>query len=83
MVFPSMQRVPAVFRRNPDGKEATANFSVHGGNTIVIEGTAPQWFLRDGNAVLELYNFGYSAIGQTPDTGTTSPDVRRILKASE
>ncbi len=82
MVFPAMQRVPAVLRINPDGKEATVNFSVHDSNTLIVDGTAQLWRLRDGGTVMEIYNFGYNAYGQTPDTGTTSPDVRRILKAN-
>src|SRR6516162_4783753 len=93
-LFPQMQRVPALFRLQPgatrcnrehdDHNEATENPSVHrsgaDGDTIIAQGTAQGWCLRDGNTVLEVLNFAYKAIGATPATGTVSPYVKRTLK---
>jgi type IV secretion system protein VirB9 len=93
-LFPQMQRVPALFRLNPgatrcnrehdDHNEATENPSVHrsgaDGDTIIAQGTAQGWCLRDGNTVLEVLNFAYKATGATPATGTVSPYVKRTLK---
>ena len=42
-----MQRLPSLFRVNPDGKEATSNYSVHG-DTMIATGTAQLWRVRDG-----------------------------------
>ena len=57
--FPQMQRIPALFQIDPDGKEATADYSVHGG-TVIAPGTAPEWVLRDGDTVLDVYNLAYT-----------------------
>jgi type IV secretion system protein VirB9 len=78
-VFPAQQRVPALFRIDPDGKEATADYSVHG-DTVIASGTAREWRLRDGRTVMEIYDLGYNPIGHTPGTGTVSPYVQRTLK---
>lgn len=78
-VFPDQQRMPSLFKINPDGKEATANYSVHG-DTIIATGTAQEWRLRDGQTVLEIYDWGYTNTGSTPGTGTVSPYVRRDIK---
>lgn len=79
--FPGNERIPAIFVINPDGKEATASYSVNGGNVEVGQ-TAREFRLRDGNTVLDVYNLGYSTVGQNPGTGTTSPDVSRIVNGS-
>lgn len=76
--FPGNERIPAIFVINPDGKEATASYSVNGGN-VEVEQTAREFRLRDGHTVLDVYNLGYSTVGQSPGTGTTSPDVSRIV----
>ena len=77
--FPQMQRVPALFRVNPDGKEATADYSVHG-STVIAPGTAPEWLLRDGKTVLAVYDLGYNPSGATPGTQTISPSVVRSVR---
>ena len=80
--FPAMQRMPALFRVNPDGKEATSDYAVHG-DTMIAPGTAQLWRLRDGQTVLEVLDLAYSPTGQTPDTGTVSPYVRREVKGAD
>jgi type IV secretion system protein VirB9 len=77
--FPQMQRIPALFRINPDGKEATADYSVHG-STVIAPGTASEWVLRDGQTVLDVYDLAYNPIGATPGTHTISPSVVRTLR---
>jgi len=78
-VFPGNQRIPAIFRIDPDGKEATAQTSVHG-DTVVATGTAPEWVLRDGRTVLDVYDLAYNPIGTNPGTHTISPGVIRTLR---
>lgn len=77
--FPAEQRIPAIFDIQPDGKEATVNIAVHG-NTVVVPGTAPEWRLRDGHTVLDIYDLKYTPIGATPGTHTISPNVERELR---
>jgi len=67
-----MQRMPALFRIDPDGKEATSDYSVHG-DTMIAPSTAQLWRLRDGQTVLEVYDLAYNPVGKTPSTGTVSP----------
>jgi type IV secretion system protein VirB9 len=48
---------------------------------LTIDETAPHWRLRSGEAVLDVWNCGYDAIGHNPETGTGLPDVtRRIIR---
>jgi type IV secretory pathway VirB9-like protein len=95
--FAKLERVPALFswmpgaqqcnRNHDDRLEATVIPSVHrsgaNGDTIIAPGTAQGWCLRDGQTVLEIRNFGYSAIGDTPATGTVSPYVTRSPKTTK
>jgi len=78
--FPENERIPAIFVINPDGKEATAPYSVSGGYAQVGM-TAREFRLRDGNTVLEVFNLAYNTMGRNPATGTVSPDVQRQVKA--
>jgi type IV secretion system protein VirB9 len=77
--FPENERIPAIFVINPDGKEATAPYSVSGGYAQVGM-TAREFRLRDGNTVLEVFNLAYDTMGKNPATGTVGPDVQRQVK---
>jgi type IV secretion system protein VirB9 len=79
--FPGNVRVPSIFVINPDGKEATADYSVKG-NLVQVSTVARQWRLRDGQTVLCVFNQSFNPIGENPGTGTTSTDVQRITKDS-
>ena len=79
--FPAMQRLPSLFRVNPDGKEATSDYSVHG-DTMIATGTAQLWRLRDGQTVAEILDLGFNPVGKTPGTGTVSPHVRRDVRGA-
>ena len=79
--FPGNERIPGIFVIDPDGKEATASYSVKG-STVQIGETAREFRLRDGNTVLNIYNLAYNTVGQNPGTGTTSPEVTRVIKDS-
>ena len=76
--FPGNTRIPSVFVIDPDGKEATATYSVDG-NTVQVAQTAREFRLRDGDTVLNFYNLGYNTVGGNPDTGTTSASVERVI----
>lgn len=76
--FPGNTRIPSVFVIDPDGKEATATYSVDG-NTVQVAQTAREFRLRDGDTVLNIFNLGYNTVGGNPGTGTTSPSVERVI----
>ena len=77
--FPGNVRMPSVFVIDPDGKEATANYTVKG-DLIQIGSVARGWRLRDGNTVLAVWNKAFDAVGKSPGTQTTSPNVLRVVK---
>lgn len=79
--FPGNIRVPSIFVIQPDGKEATANYTVKG-DRVQVDTVARQWRLRDGKTVLCVFNLGYNPIGASPGTGTTSPNVRRVTNGA-
>ena len=80
--FAGNSRIPSIFVINPDGKEATADYSVSG-DVVQLGVTAREFRLRDGHTVLNVYNLGYNTVGGNPGTGTTSPDVTRVLKTDD
>ncbi|WFU92136.1 P-type conjugative transfer protein VirB9 (plasmid) [Rhizobium sp. CC1099] len=77
--FPGNVRVPSIYRINPDGEEATANYSVKG-DYVEASSVARGWRLRDGDTVLCIWNSAFDPIGRNPGTGTSRPDVWRVLK---
>jgi type IV secretion system protein VirB9 len=77
--FPGNVRIPSVFVINPDGKEATPNYSVKG-DLVQVDSVARSWRLRDGQTVLAVWNQAFDPVGKNPDTETTSPNVRRVVK---
>jgi type IV secretion system protein VirB9 len=76
--FAGNARIPSIFVIDPDGKEATASYTVNG-DIVQLDQTAREWRLRDGGTVLNIYNLGYQSVGGNPETGTTSPDVSRVV----
>ncbi len=82
LTFPGNTAIPSIFVINPDGKETTATYSVHG-NVVVIDQTAWEIRLRYGGTVLNIYNLAYNTVGNNPGTGTVSPDVSRIISTTD
>lgn len=80
MTFPGNTAIPSIFVLNPDGKEATASYSVHG-RSVEVDQTAREFRLRYGHTVLNIYNLGYNSVGSNPGTGTVSPDVTRVISS--
>lgn len=78
LTFPGNTAIPSVFIINPDGKEATATYSVHD-NAVEIDQTTRAIRLRYGGTVLNIYNLGYNTVGKNPGTGTVSPEVTRTI----
>jgi type IV secretion system protein VirB9 len=80
MTFPGNTAIPSIFVLNPDGKEATASYSVHG-SSVEVDQTAREFRLRYGHTVLNIYNLGYNSVGSNPGTGTVSPGVTRVISS--
>lgn len=83
--LPGNVRMPSIFFINPDGHEATANYSVKNdpsgwGTLVIADHVSPQWRLRDGDTVLCIFNRGFDPVGHNPGTNTVSPNVERVLK---
>lgn len=70
---------PDIYALRPDGAEASVNTHVDG-DTVVVHGTAANFILRLGAAVLAIRNNGYTPDGQFNAAGTTVPGVVRVLK---
>jgi type IV secretion system protein VirB9 len=77
--FPGNVRIPSIFVVNPDGGEATANYAVKG-DLVQVDAVARGFRLRDGQTVLAIWNQAFDPVGRRPDTGTTSPEVERMIK---
>lgn len=73
-----MRRMPTVFEQMPDGRPEAVNETIRG-QSIIVAGTAPVWWLRDGDAVMEIFNRAYSPHGPLLPTHTISPSVQRVL----
>src|SRR5665213_751248 len=77
--FPGNVRIPSVFVINPDGKEATPNYSVKG-DLVQVDSVARSWRLRDGQTVLAVWNQAFDPVGKNQETQTTSPNVKRVVR---
>jgi type IV secretory pathway VirB9-like protein len=78
--YPGNTAPPSVFVPTPDGKHEEFVAKHMRGDWLVAERIAPEFHLRDGQAVLYVWNKGYDPIGTKPATGTVSPDVERIVR---
>ncbi len=80
--FPGNTPMPAIYRITPDGKEQITSTSTDG-EIAVVHGISAAWRLRMGGEVCDIWNVGFDPIGQSPRTGTTSPDVVRTLRGDQ
>jgi len=79
--LPGHTRIPGFWAINPDGKPALVSDFNKVGDIVSLPRIAPAWHLRDGDAVLYVWNLAYSPVGNDTGTGTVSPDVERTVKA--
>ena len=79
--WPQNVQIPAITIIDPVTKEERlANYSQHG-HLLVVETTSEWWRLRIGkDAVMDLHNLAWSPNRPNPETGTTSPDVVRVVQ---
>lgn len=79
--YPNARALPAVFRVNADGSEATVNSHVDG-DTLIIHETARRFVLRLGKSVLGLENRSHDTDGTFNRTGTTQDNTVRLNKGT-
>ncbi|HEY4294354.1 P-type conjugative transfer protein VirB9 [Luteibacter sp.] len=80
MRFPAAQEIPAVFIMDHDGSESIVNGSMHD-DYYVVQRTASRFVLRRGKFVACIQNRGFDDHGVASPTNTTSPEVKRTIKA--
>ncbi|SCX35822.1 P-type conjugative transfer protein VirB9 [Agrobacterium rosae] len=77
--FPGNMRVPTIYTAAPDGTETIVPYTmVH--DIAVVQTTAREFTLRDGQEVLRIINQGFDPVGRNPGTGTGTPDLTRIVR---
>lgn len=80
--FGPRAEIPAFFVRTDDGTEALLNFSVDlAQGDILIHRTVRRLILRRGKLTGCVVNRSYSGAGERLESGTVSPDVRRVAPA--
>ena len=75
--FAAKAEQPAVFVLNEDGSESLLNFSMEA-DELVIHRVTRQLILRRGRLSGHVVNKGFSGSGERSESGTVSPDVRRM-----
>jgi type IV secretion system protein VirB9 len=77
--FPGAMRVPIIYAVNPDGKEAVVEPTFNSQTSVAtVHQLARVFHLRDGDALLCVFNRSFDPIGVRSSTGTISPDVERV-----
>lgn len=64
--WPRGVETPAIFYRRPDGGESIVNFSYKDG-AIVVHQVAPEFILRNGREVTQIFNDGFVEVERGPD----------------
>ncbi|MGP4920732.1 MULTISPECIES: TrbG/VirB9 family P-type conjugative transfer protein [Pseudomonas] len=80
--FQPNAELPTIWMVGSDGKETVANVEVKGANHNLIEavGVAKMWKIRLGDKVVGVVNNGYNPGMGANSSGTSSPEVKRVLK---
>lgn len=79
--FAGNQQMPAIYIENSDGSESLVPKTVEG-DLVIVHAISRKFILRSGSETLCVYNEAYSAAGIDTGTNTTSPSVKRGIKAS-
>ncbi|NWG93384.1 MAG: TrbG/VirB9 family P-type conjugative transfer protein [Parvularculaceae bacterium] len=64
--WPRGVETPAIFYRRPDGAESIVNYS-YKGDAIIVHQIAPEFILRNGKEVTQIFNDAYREIERGPD----------------
>jgi len=77
--FPGNMQVPVIYAGACGEQEAIVPHTMRD-DLVIVQITSRKFCLRLGDEVLEVANRDYSAVGQNPGTGTTSPEVVRSVR---
>ncbi len=64
--WPKGVEAPAIFYRRPDGGESIVNFS-YKDDAIVVHQIAPEFILRNGKEVTQIFNDDFAEVDRGPD----------------
>jgi type IV secretion system protein VirB9 len=79
--FPGAMRVPIIYAVNPDGKEAVVEPTFNSQTGVAtVHQLARVFHLRDGDALLCVFDKAFDPVGVRSSTGTISPDVDRLTR---
>jgi type IV secretion system protein VirB9 len=79
--FPGAMRVPIIYAVNPDGKEAVVEPTFNSQTGVAtVHQLARMFHLRDGDALLCVFDKAFDPVGVRSGTGTISPDVDRVTR---
>jgi type IV secretion system protein VirB9 len=79
--FPGAMRVPIIYAVNPDGKEAVVEPTFNSETSVAtVHQLARVFHLRDGDALLCVFDKAFDPVGVRSGTGTISPDVDRVTR---
>lgn len=78
--YPKNRQVPAIFVIDPTGQESRLNFTVEGNELVAVQRLGHQFVLRQGDAVVGVWNEAFDGDGVAVQDGVTVDGVRRELK---
>lgn len=79
--FPGNMRIPTIYTAAPDGTETIVPYTVVN-ELVLVQTTARQFTLRDGQEVVRIINQGFDPVGRNPRTGTGTPDLTRTVRGT-
>ena len=76
--FPNNREVPSIYMIADDGSESLVQWHVEN-DVMVVHRVAKRFVLRNGAAVVGLWNEAYDMDGVPPHDGVTVPGLRRVI----
>ena len=80
MRFPGNATVPTIYTIAADGQETLVPYTMKA-DVAVVSTTAREFRLRYGGEIVRVINLAYDPIGPNPQTGTTTPEILRSVRA--
>jgi type IV secretion system protein VirB9 len=77
--FRGNRSVPSIYIVAPDGSERQVT-PIPDQDLLVVYETSAEWRLRSGSEVVDIFNKNFNPTGVNPWTGTTTPEVVRVVK---
>ncbi|WP_206956020.1 TrbG/VirB9 family P-type conjugative transfer protein [Trinickia acidisoli] len=77
--FPNNREIPSIYMVSADNSESMVQWHVEN-DVMIVHRVAKRFVLRDGSAVVGLWNEAYDMDGVPPHDGVTVPGVDRVIK---